>query len=276
MKISIMVNVLVSAFFFFSGEALAWTTSADFEAGTEGQLAQGASGFAYAGSATTFSSDKTVNGTKSAKVIWPQGSNGWTIAHGELPLKSNVTNGQEIWMRGYYYFRSPWSWNTEVKIQRLGVMFQNGTHTGWISILAQGNTFVLSIETDESQAWEDARVPANFDIDVWQCVELYVNFSTSNPIVRIWKNGVLVKEERKYIVMRDPSSYIGRTMILSQWNDPQCPQTQTLYLDDFIITTDRPSQVDNKGNPMIGPGPFTGAPNPTSPSEPKGIRLIAP
>lgn len=276
MKMFGLFKMLVIIILFASGQAFAWTVSADFESGQPGAKAQGASGFSSAGSATTFSSDRAFSGTKSAKMTWFQGVEGFDIQHGEFSHPGIVTNGGQIWIRGYYFFASPWSWGNPTfnKILRLHVRTTAGANVGYVSIIGFQSSFFRSNEPGDS----DSGTVGTLDVDRWQCLELYVNFSFTNPIVRIWKDGVLVHEDKSNAVMWNSTDSIDFSYIMSNWNQG-APQNQTQYLDAFVVTTDTPSAVDIHGNHMIGPADGKSAVNiapeaPTAPTAPRGLKTF--
>ena len=249
-----LFSIMSLALIFASGQAFAWTKSANFESGSTGSLANGTSGFDYAGSVTTFSSDKSANGSKSAKMVWPKGSEGWTIDHGELNNPQTVTNGQEIWARGYYYFASPWSWSNAtgaagfIKILRIHIANASGGNAGYLSIIANATGQIIA---SNEPADYGPVTGTKLDTDAWQCLEIYAKLSTTNPVFRIWKNGVLIFEDTVHRTLTSISDYANYNYIMTTWNGG-APQNQTEYVDEFVVTTDRPSQVDIKGNPMIG------------------------
>ena len=251
----------------------AWTKTANFESGTVGVAAQGVSGFDYAGSATTFSSDRAApgGGMRSAKGVWSAGDDGWGVVHGEMAYPSPVTTSQQIWMRGYYYFQSPWNWGTNhVKIFRMGV----DPSRGWMSIIGVGGLITTSDEPENVCGPDvfDADTSASFDIDAWQSLEMYFNMSTTNPIFRVWKNGILIYNRvglppHITCAAGDTSSLSN---MMNTWNGG-APQTQTQYMDEFVITTDTPAARDVANNPMIGPIGWGGTPDTTPPAVPMGL-----
>jgi len=120
-------------------EAWAWTITAGFESGTGGAKAQGPDAFTVAGSTTTFSTERARSGSRSAKMVWRRGSAGFGEATGEFAFPQPVSVGQELWMRGYYYFAAPWSWDTRdlsqggaVKIMRAHKRTSASTHPYWL------------------------------------------------------------------------------------------------------------------------------------------------
>lgn len=268
MKMFNVFRILLAITLLAGGQAFAWTVAANFESGTVGNKAEGTSGFTEAGSQTILSSEKSASGSKSAKMTWPQGSDGWGIAHGYLDYP-NVANESEIWARAYFYFASPWSWscNPVSKVIRLHIAHSNGSNAGYHSILlnSAGN-IVVSNEIADIQP--DTGV--KFDIDKWQSIEMYVKLSTSDPIFRIWKNGILIYEDRAHNTMSSTSDFSDSSYIMTYWNGG-APQNQTQYVDEVLFTNERPSEVDSKGNSMIGSGSVTSPI--VAPAPPYGLKV---
>ncbi len=229
----------------------AWNTTATFEGGKIGTKAEGATGFNGCDNATLYSNDRSAAGSNSAKMQWTSSTN----IQGYFPYPQPVSNGQEIWARGYYYFKSPWSWGHAsgnsgfIKILRIHIANSAGTNVGYHSIIAYESGQIIA---SNEPAGTGPILNAKFDIDTWQCLEIYVKLSTSSPVFRMWKNGILIHEDKSHITLLSGSDRADFTYVMSSWNGG-APQAQTEYVDEFVITTDRPSQVDSYGNPMIGP-----------------------
>lgn len=255
-----------------SGQAFAWTKSATFESGTVGAKAQGASGFDYAATRTTFSSDYAHSGKMAAKMEWVAGDEGYANDFGWLG-NFTVPNGGEIWARGYYYFAAPWTWQSlgggykAIKILRMA------TDVGGFDSIMVGtdNKLLLSNEPGNVQP----TLNAGLDVGRWQCLEIYVKLSPTAGIIRIWKDGVLIGEDTTHKTLAGSGNIINGVNAMSQWNQGPA-QNQTQYLDEFIVTTDTPSQRDSHGNPMIGTSNGTNpGPNPVALAPPTGLRLTA-
>ena len=246
-----MGSILTAVFLLGAGQASAWTVKADFDSGTTGSKAQGTSGFDYAGTATLFSTDKATSGSKSAKMTWTEGDAGWGVAHGEFTYPSVVTNGGEVWAKGNFYFATPWSWTsssvTEI-FRGVHVTTSSGNNVGSHSILADSSGNIIMFN-----GLADAQISTGvkFDLNAWQTIEMYVKLSTSDPIFRIWKNGSLIYESRSQTTLGSSTNRADFAYIMTNWNGG-APQSQVQYIDDLIITTDKPAQVDSEGNPMIG------------------------
>ena len=251
-KLILTVLILI----FYSSIAGAWTISADFESGTVGQIAYGTSGFSGAGIATLYSDAKAHTGSKSAVINWPAGSDGWGVGHGEFKYPSVVSDGGEIWVRGYFYFASPWSWTCSpvAKLLRIHVANADGKNVGYHSILfdSSGN-IVMSNEVEPYAPKLSTKIP----LDNWTYLELYVKASISDPIVRAWKDGVLIYEDKTKKTINESTNKLDFSYIHTYWNGG-APQNQIEYMDNFLITTERPNNIDSAGNSMIGPTDWGG------------------
>lgn len=93
--------------------------------------------------------------------------------------------------------------------------------------------------------------------DTWESYEFYVKFhhkakdDGGEAVVRFWKNGKLLKEvtDRKTLV--NSSDYSQRTLLFTYWNGG-APKTQHMYVDNIVLTSQKPTNRDEKGNPYIG------------------------
>jgi hypothetical protein len=95
--------------------------------------------------------------------------------------------------------------------------------------------------------------------DRWETFELYIKFhpepraSGGEAVVRFWKNGELLSEitDRKTLVNMD--SVVTRSLLFTYWNGG-APKTQSMWVDDIVITSDTPHARDAHGNPYVGVG----------------------
>lgn len=249
------VFLIILSFSIFSIRAYAWTITADFELGTIGQEAEGPSGFTDALSQTFYSSENSHSGSKSAKVIFPEGSDCWPVCGGTIVYPTTLVHGDEIWVREYVYFSPDFDFTSHpvVKILRTArILTIDNKPRGILSILSddQGR-IVLSNEITPYQPTTNVY----FSRGKWQSIELYVKLSNSSPVMRIWKDGILVIEDRDHKTMLETTDIVDKefgTYIFTYWNGG-VPKTQYAFIDDVEVTTDKPSNSDCNGNPMIGP-----------------------
>ncbi|HAR41713.1 MAG TPA: hypothetical protein DCS07_03650 [Bdellovibrionales bacterium] len=252
----------------FPALALAWTVTADFDnTGFSGSGSFSGNNGSY----VTVSTDRAAYGTKSAKMYMSKGDGG---TYGSLthPL---VTTGAEVWARAYYYFASPWSWgnainapDSAIKVFR-PIHFEVPPDQSWyLSVFGNSyNQIMLSNEAGDAQP----RASVGFDIDKWQCIDMYVKLSATQGIFRIWKNEQLIVEDIASRTMPFAGAVSdGIAYVMSNWNNGTA-QAQTMYVDEVIITTERPSKVDANKYPLIG---YVGAPTAQpKPKAPTGLSV---
>ena len=73
-------------------------------------------------------------------------------------------------------------------------------------------------------------------------------------IFRVWRDGKLWFEDRTTKTLFDSSSYSDRGHILGLYEEVGPSVEQSVWIDDVIITNDRPNNTDAHGNPFIGMG----------------------
>src|SRR5574343_2013546 len=234
----------------FPSLSFGWPKPAPFESGTNGQLAEGVSGWDDAYFQTYFSTDRAHTGTKSCKGVWATGET--STVNADMYLSSPVTRGGEIWFRAYHYFATPWSWDNSAVVK---VMRIHGDSGGMLSLFAGntgGSNGNITLSNEPATVQTESSTP--FGTNTWMCLEIYVKYD--NPgIIRICKNGILVLEDTSH------ATYTGGSLdfvyYMSYWNGG-APQIQTQYVDDVVLTTDTPSNVDASGNHMVGPTDWGG------------------
>lgn len=258
-KMFVVLTILLITSLFTSGQAFAWTVTSNFDSGTIGANASGASGFSYAGDQTTIDNTHSHSGTQSAKFHWVgnnygAGADGWTHEHGEFTGLTGTGSGIGVWARGYFYWPAGFNFTAwqYSKLIRIGDI--NG-HKITIDINNAGSPsdpgkLVISNETANTMS----DIPnTNLSTGVWHCIELYDYQSSSSPITRVWMDGVLVYENKT------DSTYEGiatnDVLFMSQWNgwDSHSTINQDQWIDDIVVTNQTPTGRDVAGNPMIGP-----------------------
>lgn len=240
--------------------AFAWTQVGDFEGGVVGQPANGATGMNEAFSKSSISSDRAFDGTKSAKMGIDAGTTGSSSWGGIMYHPVNLYEGSEVWFRVSTNFPASFNLtgNPRLKFLRVHTLSSAGGNDGYLDlyILPQGGfshdnelTGISTIEGVGGAPFGKAIVK-----DVWESYEVYVKFSAQpgNGIFRAWQNGKLIYENKIQRTLSSSSSWSDRAHLFTYWNG-NAPQTQSMYVDDVIITSDRPSCQDENGNYMIGP-----------------------
>jgi hypothetical protein len=256
-----------------------WTINAGFESGTVGKQAIGSDAFnaPETGSATLI--DSTSNGgyvhtgTKSARMDWLAGSSGYDRCTGYVAYPSAVKEGGEVWTRGYFYFPSNWQWSS-YRIKGMRTRLTNGNIS--IGFVTDNINQVHLMYSNENTYTADRDFKnATITRGSWVCIETYVKLSTSptEGKFRCWLNGVLVGTITEQTINSGNTATFG--LVMSYWNSPGPLQNQSQWLDDFVYTTDTPSNVDADGNHMIGPTDW-GKSSPvdkTPPSAPSNIKV---
>jgi hypothetical protein len=96
----------------------------------------------------------------------------------------------------------------------------------------------------------------------WETYELYLSLdsvgkaSGGQAEVRVWKNNQLLFDLTSDKTLADSSTYAESLFLFTWWNEV-APLSQSLYVDDIIVTSDTPSNKDAAGNAFIG-GPTPG------------------
>ena len=70
-------------------------------------------------------------------------------------------------------------------------------------------------------------------------------------LVRCWKNGSLIGEFPDRITLKTDGTLATAAYIFTYWNG-SAPKDQELWIDDIVLTTNTPSNIDQSGNNFIG------------------------
>lgn len=243
----------------FSAQTYGWVISADFENGTIGEKAKGTDAFDGAKSLTVFDNTRAVSGSQSAKATITEGSDGWTEWGGVWNFRSYLHEGDELWYRFWVWLEPDWGWNKGSKGSRIHTMSSTGVNEGYHDTLVYDNTLRVGSEvsprlfTDNNgQNQYLAAIPRGS----WQCIEIYIKFHSvpGKAIERVWRNGELVFEDTKTNTLRSSSSYSNLAFLFGYFDEAGAPHTQSLWIDNVVLTNQRPDKTDSHGNPFIGTG----------------------
>ena len=231
-------------------------------------------------SGTKVTNDQTYSGSgRSASLSVTKGTSGWGEFGAVVNYPSTIKEGGEVWWRVRTFM--PKSYNYAADAFALKFM---RTHTraittknnhGFLDLYIQPNGGLLyqievGHEVEPGKWWgqvnESASKQSNAELAAidpkvvlgrWETYEIYVKFSQSSGIYRVWKDGNLVYENTKWETMKSksgsPESESELMNLFTYWNG-DAPQTQTMYIDDLVVTTDKPAARDNYGNPYLGMG----------------------
>jgi len=142
-------------------------------------------------------------------------------------------------------------------------------HAGWWVVLSDGVPkqnctpffpvmFYPSNNNPCPDTWDsgsETQLTSSFFDSQWHSYELYWYFheGVNSGIQRIWVDGDLEVELRLATLLTSSSVNDKNPFLFHTWNNG-VNQTVELYIDDIIITNDRPSSQDEFGNYMIGAG----------------------
>ena len=254
---------------FYCPEAMSWTRNMNFESGG----VTGSDGFGCAGTTVYWDSSVVQSGTHSARFYHEQGSHCWDAEltcgamYGSFP--ESVLCGDELWTRAYYYYPAGWDWgsldgNAEKKILRFGLRTAEGGYAGgMVSIIGYWNQpndgEIYASNEPGGYGWPNNFTGVNFPIGRWICLEQYVLFGTTNETARhiIWLDETRVfdsadlPETCNKKTMLNVTDHCNNILFFTHWNG-RVRTSQNAYIDNVVITTDRPSKKDAQGNPMIG------------------------
>jgi len=259
-------SVFLASLCGFAAAASAGTWQYDFNEGTNGAAYRSELDVANAVYDTSIrygSSGASVKSTINSGAEGSIGVRSWV-------LPNSVGKGDQIWVRFRTYYPSNFSFATNTGFLKFIRLYDTGA--GYFDMLINNNGANSSGFTQQHEVLVDRAQPQVHFADSttsphrgqWETWEVYIKLDeTTNGRWRFWRNGVLLKDQPSMTLI-SASSRKTKLLITDYWNGG-APQTQSMYLDDLIITTDTPSARDAAGNAMIGPGDnfvATRTPNP--------------
>ncbi len=282
----------------FSSQVNAWTMEANFENGTTGDKAELPNKDAFHGNAgaSKYTSTKKHSGKQSGSVSIKKGSDGFGKWGGTWKFPSKLKRGDEIWFRTWVYFPTGWSFSCDgcaegMKFMRIRVSSESGGNAGYHHnyINTNGRLYIGGEVKDSAgntvfstyPTWTDptlrgaagedvgSKFPgvAKVSLGTWHAFEQYIKFDPTpgKGVRRTWYDGKLVFEDTSTGTMHSSKDFSENIYMLTYWNNG-APKDQTAFIDDVIITSDKPSNSDSFGNPYIGTGnvKFTSPPKPPS------------
>jgi len=259
MKRAILLAFVYSLF--FSSQVYAWTKNAHFEDGTVGDKAKGATAFDGAPQYTVYSNKFVHSGKLAAEMGIDGGSTGFGDWGGKIDFPTELGEGDEVWLRAYLYFPTGFDFSATgqgLKTQRIHVKNPDGSNQGYIgTLIDNGITVASEVGNPEFK-------PNNPNSDqlgtpvprgAWHAIEQYIKFSATpgKAVYRVWQNGKLIFEDTATHTLRSSTSKSDFMYLFTYWNGG-APKTQKAYVDDLVVTSDRPSNTDAHGNHFIGIG----------------------
>jgi hypothetical protein len=263
------------------GTAHAWTLERNMDNVSNGAFA--GEGFFNPVKA---SAEVAYSGNHSAKLPVSAGTDGWGSFGGVFMFPQALQRGQEAWFRVRVYWPSGFDYTApgaggRLKFLRLHTATSGGSNIGYddIYINSPGSSPQFQYIYETVDQWVPLGGSAEqIKFNTWETYEFYVKFDTV-PVsqggqgrVRFWKNGNLVRDISDKVTLSQSTGKIDSALLFTYWNG-NAPRTQSLYVDDIVVTSDTPSARDAQGNAYIGMGAGGGpsVPNPTRPNPPSGV-----
>lgn len=246
----------------------AWTVERNFNRGPVGAKASGPDGFDSAQGRSVYSAVNVAEGDFSAQLTIRQGETGWGNWGGVIQHPDKLEAGDELWFRVRMWFPQGFDYFSYGEGNRLKVLRvhtadgSTGKHQGYNDILidqkGSKSAFIFGFEGENR--WRGIGAKSALPVfDRWETFELYMKFhpvakaSGGEAVIRFWKNGELLSEitDRKTLVSMN--SVVTRSLLFTYWNGG-APKTQSMWVDDIVITSDTPRARDANGNRFIGMG----------------------
>jgi hypothetical protein len=261
--------------------AHAWTIDMNFNNGTIGNKVEdyGSGHYAFTDAAGNTVYDQCAGFAQDgqcAKMSINAGDTGFGSWGGRITFSNlglpNLVPGDEVWysVKVYMPVGFDYSSNPHLKFMRLHTASPGRSNEGYndLYITPDGpNHWDGSKNSDDpyffiKEQQDVMMLFGNYNTDrpqrgVWETYEVYLKMdyvSASNggtSRVRVWKNGKLLADLPNIQTLNSAQSYANQFLLFTYWNGG-APKTESLYVDDLIITTDTPSKRDINGFPMIG------------------------
>lgn len=287
--------------FFFSFDVSAFSLTMTGDASVDGQSAglvgeqvsssdcqlNGEESFTGAAGETTYSDEFSYSGDNSIKMTIVEGKTGWGTFGGTVHFEKCVhvggrklVKGDEIWVRARMLFPEGFEFNQNGrnKFLRLRAFHdENGTKVseGYndLYLNAHGSSPFEFIFEGVNSWYSMGSESDFFQHGVWKTVEFYLKLDDKkvseggDARVRVWIDGKLIGEtgERATLVRSD--SFVESFNFFTYWDNEGAHRTQSVYVDDFFLTTDRPTVTDNNGYWFIGMGDASVSSAPDSPKD---------
>ncbi len=217
------------------------------------------------------------SGNRGCSFTIQQGSTGGGWGGGTT-LPTKLRRGDEIWIRVRTYMPAGFNYDAsaagnKLKFLRLRTADASGGNTGYVDwylspkgssdpfqiIYEGGQKAVFGSGGCTTDCWTKFGAGDAIQLGKWETFEYYIRLDTvpvskgGKARVRAWKNGKLLSDMTDKITLARTDGYAPAFLFLNYWNGGS-PKTQTMYVDDVTLTTDRPSSTDSTGFPYIGMG----------------------
>jgi hypothetical protein len=293
--------------FLSSGTAYGWKMEETFDVQPLGvkPVYSGDGGIEWFSGTKTSNTQAYGGRGRSAALSITGGTSGWGQFGGIMTYPSPIKEGGEIWWRIRTFMPASYDYSSStfaLKFMRVhtraaGSKANNGFLDLYIKPSGQmmfqsevghehspGVWWGQDNQMFSAQSNGLERLNPVVALNGWETYEVYTKFSSvpGSGIYRVWKNGVLVYENLTWNTFKSPDdpntssdsipSESEAAYLFTYWNG-NAPQTQTMYVDDLVVTNETPVTKDSSGNRYIGMGAVasTSAPESTSPPMPPSV-----
>lgn len=186
----------------------------------------------------------------------------------------NLVKGDEIWLRMRIKFPTDYELTGEGrnKFIRFRTFYMDGNtkkSAGYNDLYLDappgtdnnnpGGYAPFQFIYEGAQHW--FRMPGDWmTMGQWNTIEFYLKLDDETasqggtPWVRVWLNGDLFAETNERNTLYTPDTFVESLYLFTYFGNDGAPKTQSLWIDDFVLTTDEPLARDEHGNPFIGMG----------------------
>ncbi|WP_185234534.1 hypothetical protein [Teredinibacter franksiae] len=243
----------------------AWEIVKDFNVGTEGTKAEGATAFDSSAGDSILSTANVREGQFAAKLQIQAGETAFGRWGGVIDFPTALHKGEELWVGMDVFFPEGFDYSTNngyLKFIRFRNKKSDGTHTGYLdnlivmpsrnsgtfALLKEGLSYVLEYGSQGAQPIPQGE---------WFRYEIYMKLDEvpvkngGASVVKSWLNGALIVEQTEIMTLGAATDEVVSFYLFTYWNNG-APKDQHMYVDNIIITNEKPSAIDGWGNSRIG------------------------
>lgn len=268
---------------FYCVPSSAWTISNSFDTQNVGEHCSPL----WNGTASIVTGVQSYSASHSCRFHIEAGSDGGGGWGGGINFPAKQVKGNQLWVRIRTFWPvgsdfNSYSGGNRLKFLRFRTNSAPSVNDGYNDWYINSTTGIFNTPYswiyEGENSWVDFGTFGHDAIQKgqWETYEYYIKFDNvpasqgGQALVRLWKNGVLLKEITNRKTLKTTETYSTDLLIFTYWNG-NSPKTQDMYVDDLVVTSDTPSAQDASGNHYIGMGSApTGKSVTSSPPLPPG------
>lgn len=199
-----------------------------------------------------------------AKLHITEKQTGYGFWGGAWQFPDRVYEGSTIWFSVHTFFPKDFEHYSfgqggRLKFLRIKTKDGQGRHVGYndLYINTKGSQVPFRFIYEGEQVWSNVGSSSEqIKKDTWENYQMAITLGSKSKNkggmaeVFIWKNGRLLLHETNRITLSDPNGFADSALLFTYWNGG-APATQQMFVDEITITTAKPSETDNEGNPML-------------------------